>query len=1549
MLIILVTTLHKPYKMSSEIIYDTPIPESLKSTHKPIPNANKSFPYNDLADDRRFEETAYSTIGTKIKAGTFDTGFDHISLMSGVRDKGRDCALFRNGKSVGLIQCKKFKGNLSKQVFGEEITRFVLYSMINPELIYDRNDFTYYIAVSTGFVYECSNFIDDFKAQIINEQELANWVYKNLRQPTLASLAMQPVLEEVREILSRITVKKITPQDFDGYFYEAACLHLQPLFFEVRAYVDNSIVLDLDKKFDKYIGHHLSKDEINEELQRGSHSLRFEKNALDDIPDSHIPRKETQELLTWIEQPAAKDKRHRDLNICLLAGNAGLGKTVILKDLYDELSTNGVPVLGLKADKLYASNIADLQKSIGLAVPVFNFIEQCKEQFEKVIVIIDQIDALSQSMSADRSFLTVYKALIDQYTHDANVRIIISVRIFDLHYDPTLRLYRDIKTITVDILPEETVLGQLSKIGISRPQLSPKLLQLLRVPNHLNVFSRIAENFRATESITSIQDLYNELWKQKVIFKAPQASLTFKGLRDVLYKLVDRMFKSQRISISEHQFEDNHNEIMFLESELLLKKESHQLQFFHQTFYDFVFAKQFVEKENDVTDYLIEQEQSIMIRSGLKMILSYLRNYDSVKYIETLNKLLSSARVMFHIKQMVLALVLHEEEPTEEEIQVVVSAALNSIALNVIFFEQARSATWFEIAIHNKMLEHLTIDLQNAPAKFADEETDPEEAKNYRGFRRHVSRNFLNGFVHQNNAAAWAFVEKITDQSILRFVLYHLADWTNPAAFQTLERCPSYQQDDPYGYLMVLENIAKSRPDYAWDKIKGPLASEAYADKSTDKDYEELRVLKVLANNIPEKMIATLFEIMENDLDWDNVLEETLTDDYSYSRVYLHDDEHLQGREYLYRLLAVCLQRAAKKGTDEFISFLNAHKDSRHKSILRLIFFGVNGSEEKYADDIYAIFCHLRELEQLKLGRDFSVEFRDIFQKAFPYFNSIQQSDVVDTLKYLVNKDEAFVSKAWEKPHKVLYWGKGKYAFLLRLPPEVIDNDIDLKKSFQELNRKYGSLKDKSSNAPVLAGMVRRPIADEALAKMSSEQWINSFLKYSKDRDPFANDDYLKGGLHEHSWAFKSAAAKSSGAEMIRLVETIISDMKIPVVYPVMGLWGLAEAVEDPSVLTTLFLKLLDRPDHLPEIRHCVSIAGQLVYAEQIPRKIVDFLVEQSTNYSDRRAERDAPSGETGINGYVTRAVNTVYGSAAKTLLFIQDKGFEGDVFKALENVLELGPMESRAVLYHRFAHLNNLNRDRSYKLFVKYLSSETDMYVIASCVWSLQYMGNYDFVNLSAVYEKLVTASNLGQDDSHYLFSILYFSFLYNKEGAQGLLEKLIDNNHHCRTWALREIAKHFYFNEGSAEKSHGLLRRIMKLSKADKERKMSLHSFQNENLKIRDIADIIDIYMDAPTFELSDSFITYLTQQCTTEPKVCIQIFNKAIKSGKKSSTQVGGLHHNNDKLVRFIVGAYAALTGNDQESKKYRNDLLQSFDLILKDFRFKSDAERVLEELI
>lgn len=1519
------------------IVYEKP---AINNGTLPLPPAlaNKSFPYNDIADSRRFEELLYSIYKAKIENDLFD-GFDDISLMTGVRDQGRDCVLIRDGKSYGLIQCKKYEKNYGKNDLGIEITRFVLFSLLEKTLLHNQSDFTYYISVSKGFTADCIEFIDDFNKLAPEDPKLSDWISKSLNIPTLQSLTLRIDYDEVKRTLAKIKVKKITPQDLDRDLSTPVLNHLVPLFFEVRAVTDNVKIDELIAK----LGYDLSQEEVSKKLKSGSVSLNSEKNNFDDIEDSHLPRKETDDLYNWIV--SEKQSQTKEVqSVCLLVGQAGYGKTVVLKDLYDKCNVNGIPVLGLKADKLYTYTLDGLQRSLGFPIPVYEFIETCKKYYKKIVVLIDQIDALSQSMASDRNYLNVFRSFIDQFTEDNSVRIIISIRPYELHYDPSLRIYKNMPTFELQPLSENEVLSVISKINIKKETISPKLFELLKIPNHLNIFIRVVLDGGVNLQATSIQSLYLELWNNKIVNLPNGVPVQRTNLKTVLYKITDQMFNTQRITVSSLKFENDISEIKYLVSERLLKREDKQLQFFHQSFYDFVFAKQFVENTKDILGYIKQSEQSIHIRPALKMIISYLRDYDETQYEDTIRLIFEDQEILFHIKHVLFSLLISQNNPSKAEIDFVKDLIHKSIHLQLMFFELAMSTVWFDLAEKEGLLNVL----KSETIEHVDFSED------LIAYRKNVVFFFLRDhIVRENTQEAWLFLKSIEDDKIVQDTLYSVQKWNNPISYELFERCVNFETNDPFGFYHVLDNIAKSNEDYVITVLSKLLPLHFEKSKS-DKDYEEKDVLKTLAKSCPHKLFPILYDCIKVDLKRDSGFDRGIIRDWKYNNVDLNDKENIFGSEFIYQLLAVCLKRTGKRFPEHFISFFEMHKHSRYQAILRLLLFSLNENEKQHYLLVFNIFQILFEYGLIGQDSELDIELRCLLESTFDCFEPDQKSYVISTIKTYIDRHELFSYKHGNPPKKYFesHWGLSKYYWLLRLPKNVVSDDHDLHRSLQELERKFSGRKDVSRSRSVMAGVVYSPIKASAYQHMTNSQWLKAFKKYN-DNKSRSGKDFLKGGLNELASTFRKIVLDNPSNQKLELIESILDDSSINRKYAIYGLWGWTEKREDLKEKTIQLFKTILRDCNGSDISTCVDIASNLVNDSDNEEYIVNFLIDQALDFENHKRTIFSNHEEektTSINGLVTAGINTACGSAIRTLLTFRDKAYEDLVFNTLEKILDLASDELRAVVYWQFAYLTHLDKDRAYHIFAKSLSSENNIYVIASSIWSLQYMRNINgFEVLSDAYEKLIESRLLGKDDSYNLFLILYGSYLHDQVGAEYLLLKHLHFNKKISSRAIREILKHYYDVPNSKEKNDRLLNLIIKQISEDDEEDMTLNFLNVEHVKITDIEEFLMHYISSPKFKLSEYFIEYLIYQCGISVHVAIDIFDLALDRHTLSEKNPRAYHRSDETAIKFVVGAYDCLHGIDEASKAKRKKLLSMFDQILMDYRLRRRADNILESLI
>ncbi|URC14809.1 ATP-binding protein [Flavobacterium sp. B183] len=1515
------------------VTYEQPFVAALLDENKPMSPANKSFPYNQIADPRRFEQLLYSLYSIRIGESNFEK-FDNISLMSGVSEKGRDCALFTCGKSTGLIQCKKHSSNLSIAAFGEEITKFVLYSLLEPTLIDDPDNFTYYIAVSSGFVSACSDFIDNFNQKVIQEQqELQNWITSNLKKPTLQDLKPQQnsLLSTLLDIFSRIKVKKIGPSDLDSLLTLPSCCHLINSFFEVRTVLNEQA----SEKVINYLDRTLDEPKIKAALKKSSAALSLEKNHLEEVADSHIERNETQALLNWITEDCTRDDKGRHLNICLLAGNAGMGKTVILKDLYDQLIEDGIPVMGLKADRLVSASIVELQHKIGLAVPMLDFIEQCKEKYPKTVILIDQIDALSQAMSADRNYLRVFKNIIDSYTYDTNIRIVISVRIFDLHYDPSLRIYKHLKTVNTELFTEEQVKSLLDKASIIYTGLSNKLLQLLRTPNHINIFTRLPSAVKSGNSIKNLQDLYAELYKLKVLSVDASVPVQPAELKKVLFKIAAKMFDSQSITVSELQFEDYKKQLNYLESERLIKIEDAQIQFFHETFYDFIFAKRFVEKSLSLYKYIHKEDQSIFIRSAVKMIFNYLRQYAPDIFIDELRKIFCDKKILFHIKQLCFSLLLFLEDVNTEEKTLASKIMLENTDFELLFFEHSRSEKWLELALEKNIINSFLNALKQTDSTKINEERN----KIY----QHYVSDFLQSYLEKNNADAWAYILKLNNSYIKETILSRLKNWKDHNAFKLLEQCTDFYKNDPFGYFLAMDKIAEINPEYCLKILKERFLRKEWMETARQTDHQEKKVFKTLSKLIPEKIIDLLLPILIRELEANKHSNSELYDDYFYSDVNLKSDNELHDKGYYYWLLARCLCQTAKKHDSMFLRFAQEHRNSEFEAVLRLLVHALSGSENTYLDEIFKLFKHFYNIKRFMTSSDLGVEYRELLQKSLPLFSQIQLKEITAMIKSLKIPAEAAV---YRDRTKYLNIGHTKHVLLQRFPDEMIEQNKELRILRLELNRKFKPYKETYRSHNLLAGVVHRPLTDIAYERMSAVQWLKSFKKYNSEREPFQGDS-RKGGLYEHVRAFKDFAKKYPTQEKAQIIEKVIQDGEINLEYALYGLEGLCEAEFDAEKIHQLFKKILPSREKFLDKYSFLNIAYYLLKSNIEDAEILDYVILTGKAVEGKKIDY-SKYAETSTRGLLTAGINTIYGRAAKNLIFLQIDKYEDLIFPAVQDMLQNGPDEQKATIVHYFAYLNKINRERSFNIFSDHLKKEDNVYVLASAIWSMQYMGNHDFKKLVPIYRKLISCNSLGKEDSRWLFSILHLSYLLQKEGAEELLFNLIAVNSSAGSSSFNLIFEHFYFNEESPDRSNKVLMYILEADKADPDEKLQIFYSEFETLKLDDISEFLAHYIKSPKFQFSGSLVRYLTWQCSHNPVLCINLFNMAVESDNHNLHRDRGYQRDHE-TTRFIIGAFNSLKESGKESKKLRKQLLQSFDKLLRDYNSRKTSEKVLEELI
>lgn len=258
----------------------------------------------------------------------------------------------------------------------------------------------------------------------------------------------------------------------------------------------------------------------------------------------HIDRQETKDLLEWIA------KLSTNKEVAFLLDMAGAGKSVIMKDLLESLETKGIVVLAIKADTLSSiTNESQLQEALNLSDSLEAMFSVASKN-KTTILLIDQLDALSLTFARNQNCLDLMMRLITRVARINNVRVIVSCRDFDHKFDPKLQQL-DSKEFKIKPLDRVQIEQVLDKIHIKWESLTPNEHNLLTNPQYLLSYANVVvEKSARGEPIVSfdtIQDVYHELWKLRVLHSRG-CTASPEELQDCIYTLVDAIHSTQLLT-----------------------------------------------------------------------------------------------------------------------------------------------------------------------------------------------------------------------------------------------------------------------------------------------------------------------------------------------------------------------------------------------------------------------------------------------------------------------------------------------------------------------------------------------------------------------------------------------------------------------------------------------------------------------------------------------------------------------------------------------------------------------------------------------------------------------------------------------------------------------------------------------------------------------------------------------------------------------------------------------------------------------------------------
>ncbi|MCA9997810.1 MAG: ATP-binding protein, partial [Anaerolineales bacterium] len=267
------------------------------------------------------------------------------------------------------------------------------------------------------------------------------------------------------------------------------------------------------------------------------------RNYPDTIAGIHLARPEVADMLAWLTATEAKEP------LAMVLDQPGSGKTVVMHDLLQELEARSIPVLAIKADFLSGIKTpSELADRLGLPASVETCIQQLAAK-TSCVVLLDQLDALSLSLSRDQALLTLLLGTLKRLCNLENVRLIASCRTFDYDNDPYISQIKADRTFQLKPLADAEINRVLQTVGLNLNHLLPAHGTLLATPLHLDVYIQaIGEpaTDQAPESFHTLQELYHALWQKRITLPIGASSPSERTT--AVYKLVDTMQNGRKIT-----------------------------------------------------------------------------------------------------------------------------------------------------------------------------------------------------------------------------------------------------------------------------------------------------------------------------------------------------------------------------------------------------------------------------------------------------------------------------------------------------------------------------------------------------------------------------------------------------------------------------------------------------------------------------------------------------------------------------------------------------------------------------------------------------------------------------------------------------------------------------------------------------------------------------------------------------------------------------------------------------------------------------------------
>lgn len=1236
------------------------------------------------------------------------------------------------------------------------------------------------------------------------------------------------------------------------------------------------------------------------------------------LENSFIDRKEINELYKWVKEEIQDTESH----LKLLVGNAGMGKSVVIKKVIQKLSADGIKCFAIKADKLQTPVGYTSNEHLELLRNTFASLNQEKRS----VLIIDQIDALSQYINSDRNKLENIITLIKLFSSDEelrNVRIIISCRSFDLEFDPKLSLLGREPQIRLGLLDKEDVEKVLDrlKVGLYK-ELDDKTKSILQTPQHLNLFCRVyTKNKR--KDYYSITDLYDELWLQTI--GLAEADINKEIAERILFNLALKIYNDETLTPQWDYDISELKEANYLISEGIIEHENSQATFFHQSMYDYVFARYYTkEKRSLIQDLMAEKKhQGIFVRSTVNFILDYERAINTKQYKEDVKTILFSGNIRTHIQLMLLWAMANRVDVLPSEKKSVKDLYEQNKLLFYSFIRRTYNKNWYQIitpliAKEIKAMKVGDVVYENV----------------YGYFRNHVQTSTEDVF---------KLIDSIKDEETKNTIARNVMHATPDYSSSVVTKWYDVICDTLFKKADFLKSALPSNPKFVLDNISELI--DYFLNPQKKENYHEERVVETTLEEIciplMEKFPEDFYPILRDRILYaiNEYKVPSWKGEIDYNNVFpLMMDQHHHAHA-LHEWFGEILKKQVKHKTESAITDIKKLLSQKESSCYGFAFKAMKESPTLFTDDIIVILKNTKLVDNLLSYSDVTYYFLEMLRAWFPLVD-------IDTLTLCQELIYDFKSDSDMEPDKKrsftgIYYpnlGYDQRKLIWAIPEKLRNSKI--KRRQQELIRKFGGeWKNEKPNHDVTAAFVCGGLMSaEQYKTVSCEDWQKSFYGI-KD---FAKGKYRHFDERAHADAFKQCVSERPNY-FEKFVFQMFEEEDIPATYKLSGLDGLTTADYPKDQLLPLLWKSMDMFNKLSKegygyrlfevIDNFTSTEGEHIdRIEDFLKRII--LSEYNSKYD---ASIEDQFDKSISNETLNAGVNTTQGHAIKSLTkigtLLQRKTAIYDFF--LDSC-------DRLSIEHQLAVMLYLQQKECY---------DNDLYNKVMFRYANRPITDYLFLNADRMhwfwcnnpeqilpYFKMILSKRRAKP---ILVQIMFFGMQYekSKEISRELFENLLSQNEEKVIRKIIPLAYKHLSDETYGEQSEAFLRRYAKDNRDEIRHSYFIWCDKMPESKIGLFMELLTSWLNSSIENGFHEIVKHLEKCCNNYPYECYHCVKMLIDS-KSNIT-----YYDEEELLKILLTCYRKFM-DDEENEK-ADEVMDVFDNMMLN-SYSNGMAKVLKEI-